>query len=332
MKKFGLRRGVNRYLQMIVLGALAVVPAHPSWAEAYPVKPIKLVVPFSPGGDADVVGRIMAEALGAELKQHIIVENISGASGNIGFENVVHAAPDGYTLLLATMAAVSANPTLFKGLKFDPSKDLVPVSVAYEIGHVIVVNPSSKVKSLADLAELAREKPGKLTFSSAGIGSSTHLYGELFDMMEKVDMVHVPYRGNGQALSDVVANHIQVMFPQLAAAVGHVKSGSVRALAVTTNERVAFLPDVPTVAEVGMPELSGSTWAGIMVPRGTSSEIVHRLNEAIVKVMNVPAMKARLEEIGVSTRTSTPEGFSELIAVETQRWKRVIEAANLTVN
>ncbi len=319
-----------------VMGGLLVLlslgPARSLSAEEYPTRPVKLIVPFSVGGDADVIGRVMAERLGAELKQPIIVENVTGAGGNIGVERVIRSEPDGYTLLLAPMGVLSVNPTLYKGLTFDASKDLIPISLAYETGHLVVVNPSLPAKSLAELADLVRSKSGKFSFGSGGLGTSTHLYGEVFKMTTKGDILHVPYRGNGQALNDVIAGQIQIMFPQIASAASQAASGLVRPLAVTTDHRSALLPDVPTVVEAGMPELAGTSWGGIMAPRGTPPEIVARLNSAIVKVVNGPDVRSRFEAIGINARTSTSEALGSLIESELTRWRRVITAANLTIN
>jgi tripartite-type tricarboxylate transporter receptor subunit TctC len=195
------------------------------------------------------------------------------------------------------------------------------------------VNPSLQVKSLAELSDLIRRKPGTFSFASGGVGTSTHLYGEVFNMTAKVDVLHVPYRGNGQALNDVIAGQVQIMFPQIASAASQAASGLVRALAVTTDHRVALLPDVPTVVEAGMPELAGTSWGGIMAPRGTPPEVVARLNSAIVKVLDGSSVtRGRLEAIGVNARTSTPDALGSLIDAELIRWRRVIAAANLTLN
>jgi tripartite-type tricarboxylate transporter receptor subunit TctC len=311
---------------------LSLGPARSLSAEEYPTRPVKLIVPFSVGGDADVIGRVLAERLGSELKQPIIVENVTGAGGNIGVERVVRSEPDGYTLLLAPMGVLSVNPTLYKGLTFDASRDLIPISLAYETGHLVVVNPNLPAKSLAELADLIRSKSGKFSFGSGGLGTSTHLYGEVFKMTAKADILHVPYRGNGQALNDVIAGQIQIMFPQIASAASQAASGLVRPLAVTTDHRTALLPDVPTVVEAGMPELAGTSWGGIMAPRGTPPEVVARLNSAIVKVLNGSDTRARFEAIGINARTSTPDALGSLIEAELTRWRRVIAAANLTLN
>lgn len=329
--KVDLRRAIFQFM-MGALFLLLLGPAHSVSAEEYPTRPIKLIVPFSVGGDADVIGRVLAENLGSELKQSIIVENVTGAAGNIGVERVTRSEPDGYTLLLAPMGVLSVNPTLYKGLKFDVSKDLVPISLAYETGHLVVVNPSVQARSLAELAALARSKPGQFSFGSGGVGTSTHLYGEVFKMTAKVDALHVPYRGNGQALNDVIAGQIQMMFPQIASAASQAASGLVRPLAVTTANRSPLLPDVPTVVEAGMPELAGTSWGAIMAPRGTPPDVVARLNSAIVKVVNGSATRARFEAIGINARTSTPDELGHLIDAELVRWRRVITAANLTLN
>ena len=329
--KVNLPRVIFHFIGGLLL-LLSLGPARSLSAEEYPTRPVKLIVPFSVGGDADVIGRLLAESLGSELKQRIIVENVTGAGGNIGVERVVRSEPDGYTLLLAPMGVLSVNPILYKELTFDASKDLIPISLAYETGHLVVVNPSLQVKSLAELADLVRSKPGKFSFGSGGIGTSTHLYGEVFKMTAKVDILHVPYRGNGQALNDVIAGQIQIMFPQIASAANQAASGLVTPLAVTTDRRAALLPDVPTVVEAGMPELAGTSWGGIMAPRGTPPEVVARLNGAIMKVLNSSDTRGRFEAIGINARTSTPEALGSLIDVELTRWRRVVAAANLTLN
>jgi len=329
--KVKLPRVVFHFMGGLLL-LLSLGPARSLSAEEYPTRPVKLIVPFSVGGDADVIGRVFAERLGSELKQPIIVENVTGAGGNIGVERVIRSEPDGYTLLLAPMGVLSVNPTLYKGLTFDASRDLIPISLAYETGHLVVVNPNLPAKSLAELADLVRSKPGKFSFGSGGLGTSTHLYGEVFKMTAKADILHVPYRGNGQALNDVIAGQIQIMFPQIASAASQAASGLVRPLAVTTDHRTALLPDVPTVVEAGMPELAGTSWGGIMAPRGTPPEVVARLNSAIVKVVNGSDTRARFEAIGINARTSTPEALGSLIDAELTRWRRVITAANLTIN
>src|ERR1700730_1897446 len=329
--KVNLPRVIFHFIGGLLL-LLSLGSARSLSAEEYPTRPVKLIVPFSVGGDADVIGRLLAESLGSELKQRIIVENVTGAGGNIGVERVIRSEPDGYTLLLAPMGVLSVNPILYKELTFDASKDLIPISLAYETGHLVVVNPSLQVKSLGELADLVRSKPGKFSFGSGGIGTSTHLYGEVFKMTAKVDILHVPYRGNGQALNDVIAGQIQIMFPQIASAANQAASGLVTPLAVTTDRRAALLPDVPTVVEAGMPELAGTSWGGIMAPRGTPPEVVARLNGAIVKVLNSSDTRKRFEGICIYALTSTPDALGSLIDAELIRWRHVISAANLTLN
>jgi tripartite-type tricarboxylate transporter receptor subunit TctC len=301
-------------------------------ADEYPARPVRIIVPFAAGGGTDVIARVMAERLSSQMNQRFFVENVTGAGGNVGVERVVRSEPDGYTLLVASMGVVSVNPALYKNLAFDASKDLAPVSLAFETGHIVVVNPSVPVRTLAELANLAREKPGQFTYASGGIGTSTHLYGELFKLSAKAEINHIPYRGNGPALTDVVAGQVQIMFDQIASAAGHVRSGGVKALAVTTEKRVHFLPDIPTVSEAGVPELTGTSWAGIMAPRGTPSGIILRLNQALANILNEPETRARLDTIGASARASSPEVFGELIDTELKRWTRVIDVAKLRVD
>src|ERR1700743_2525641 len=299
--KVDLPRALSHFMRGLLFLFL-LGPASSLSAEEYPARPVKLIVPFSVGGDADVIGRVLAESLGAELKQRIVVENVTGAGGNIGVERETRSEPDGYTLLLAPMGVLSVNPTLYKGLTFDASKALIPISLAYVTGHMVVVNPSLQAKSLAELADLIRGRPGKFSFGSGGVGTSTHLYGEVFKMTAKVDLLHVPYRGNGQALNDVIAGQIQIMFPQIASAANQGASGLVRPLAVTTANRSPLLPDVPTVVEAGMPELAGTSWGGIMAPRGTPPEIVARLNCAILKVVDSAATRRPCGAVGLNAR------------------------------
>jgi tripartite-type tricarboxylate transporter receptor subunit TctC len=328
---FVLGKGVFR-IALALLVALAGLVGSTAVADEYPARPVRIIVPFAAGGGTDVIARVIAERLGHQLKQRFVIENITGAGGNVGVERVVRAAPDGYTLLLASMGVVSVNPALYKGLTFDASKDLAPISLAFETGHIVVVNPSVPARNLAELVSLTREKPSQFSFASGGIGTSTHLYGELFKLSAKADIVHIPYRGNGPALTDVVAGQVQIMFDQIASAAGHVTSGGVRALAVTTDRRVPFLPDTPTVAEAGMPELAGTSWGGIMAPRGTPTEIILRLNQSLAVILSEPETRARLEAIGANTQTSSPESFGELVRTELKRWTRVIEAASLKVD
>lgn len=306
--------------------------AMPASAQSFPNRPIRLVLPFAAGGGTDVMTRVIAERLSALLGQRVLVENITGAGGNIGTERVIRSDPDGYTLLLATMNVVSINPALYRGLTFDIPRDLVPVSLLLETGHIIVARPGAPFTTLAGLADAARARPRTITFASAGLGTSTHLYGELFRHITGMDIVHVPYRGNGPALADVIAGHVDVMFDQVPNSSEHVRAGRLAALAVTTEARLPFLPDVPTAAEAGMPGLMGTSWAGMCAPRGTPPVVVAGLNAALQTVLNDPGVTNRLQTLGATARGSTPEAFGGLIATELTKWTAVIRAANLSAD
>ncbi len=316
----------------LALVAAMMLGASPTRADDYPSRPIKIVLPFSAGGGTDVMTRVIAERMQARLGQRVLVDNITGAGGNIGTERVAHAAPDGYTLLLATMSVVSINPALYADLPFDVARDFVPVSVLLDTGQIVVVNPATPYRSLQDLVAAARARPDTISFASAGVGTSTHLYGELFKHLAGVQMTHVPYRGNGPALADVISGQVQVMFDQVPNSAEHVKGGRVRALAVTTDMRLAFAPDVPTAAEAGMPGLRGTSWAGMMAPRATPPAVTARLNAVLVELLAEPATQARLDALGAVARSSTPDEFGALIQTELAKWKTVVAAAKLTAN
>jgi tripartite-type tricarboxylate transporter receptor subunit TctC len=321
-----MRRGVVWLVLMLVAGA---VPFSALAQQPYPTRPIRLVLPFAAGGGTDVMTRVIAEHLGRRLGQRVIVENITGAGGTIGTERVVRATPDGYTLLLATMNMLSINPALYRGLSFDIPNDLVPVSLLLETGHLIVANPRVPYRGLQDVRAAAFAKPRTVTFASAGVGSSTHLYGELFRYLSKAEIVHVPYRGNGPALADVIAGHVDLMFDQVPNSADHVRTGTVRGLAVTTAERLPFAPDVPTAAEAGFPGLMGTSWAGMSAPRGTPPAVIAKLNAALSATLDEPEVRARFEQLGASARGSTPEEFGRLIASDLEKWSTVIRSANL---
>jgi len=315
------------------LGLMMAGAAAPALrAEAYPSRPIRVILPFAAGGGTDVMTRVIAEHLGNRLGQRVLVENITGAGGNIGTERVIRAAPDGYTLLLSTMSIVSINPALYRNMPIDIPNELVPISLLLETPQVVVVNPARPWRSLAEVAEAARAAPRTITYASAGAGTSTHLYGELFRHVTGAEIVHVPYRGNGPALADVIAGHVDMMFDQVPNSAGHIRAGRVRALAVTSVERMSFAPDVPNAAEAGMPGLMGTSWAGMSAPRGTPPEIVAQLNAELQLALAEPALKERLAQLGATARGSGVAAYGELVSRELAKWTAVIRAANLSAN
>jgi tripartite-type tricarboxylate transporter receptor subunit TctC len=285
-------------------------------------------VAFAPGGVTDTFARLMAQKLGEHLGQQFFVENIAGATGNIGTGQAARAAPDGYTLLFAFSSYV-VNPTLFNKVPYDPYKDFEPVTLAVSSTTVLTVHPAVPAKSVRELVALIRANVGKYSFASAGAGTQAHLAGEQFRLSLGLDLVHVPYNGGGPAIAAVVGGHTPIGFSSPAASIPQIKEGNVRALAITRKTRSQILPDVPTMTEAGYPEIGGDSWVGVLVPAGTPKDIIGLLNREVVKIVMAPDMKARLEELGYDPVASTPEEFATRIRVEIETWAKVIRAAHL---
>jgi tripartite-type tricarboxylate transporter receptor subunit TctC len=307
--------------------ALAIVP-HVAKAEVYPSRPVRGVVAFAPGGVTDTFARLMAQKLTEQLGKQVYIENIAGASGNIGTGQVAKAAPDGYTILFAFSSHV-VNPTLFARVPYDPIKDFNPVTLAVASTTVITVNPSVPAKTVKELVDLIKANPGKFSFGSAGAGTQAHLAGEQFRLSLGLDLVHVPFAGGGPAVAAVVAGHTPISFVSPQAAMQHVREGTVRALAVTSKRRSQVLPDVPTMTEAGYPQIEGDGWVGILVPAGTPGEIIAVLYRESSKILAQPDMKERLAALGYDVVASTPEEFASRITAEIEMWARVIRAANI---
>ncbi len=299
-------------------------------AAAWPDKPIRLIVPFPPGGATDVIGRVMAMRLTTVLGQSVIVDNRGGASGNIGADAVAKAAPDGYTLLLGAVTSHSINATLEKAtIKYNFEKDLVPVAIVGSVPLVFVVHPSVPVKTLKELIAYAKTKPGELSFASSGAGAPQRLAAEMFKRSAGVDMMHVPYKGSGPAMTDLIGGQVLTMVETVPAALPHIRSGKLRPLAVTTPQRISMLPDVPTAGEAGMPGFEVSSLFGILAPAGTPPEIVARLNAEILKLVALPEVKEQLLAQGAYAVSTTPEQAGARIHQEVQMWARVIREANV---
>lgn len=292
---------------------------------AYPEKPIKFVVPFPPGGGADIMARPLAQKLSANLGQPVVIENRGGAGGTLGAEAVATAAPDGYTLFFGTMGTHAINVTLYPALRYDPVKDFAPVSLTHTNPRVLVVHPSVEAKNIMELVALARANPGKLSFSSAGSGSSSHLAGELFKQAAGVDIVHIPYKGSAPALNDLLGGRISMTMDSLAVYSEHIRSGKVRPLGVTSLKRIGALPDVPTIAESGLAKYDVSNWLGIMAPAATPRPIINQLHTAIVQSMADPAMRKQLVALGIEVNTNTPEEFAALIKAEIGKWASIVK-------
>ena len=318
----------RRFLHLAAGAALMPAVSRNALAQAYPTRPVRSIVAFAPGGVTDTFARLMAQKLGEHLGQQFYVENIAGATGNIGTGQAARAAPDGYTLLFAFSSYV-VNPTLFNKIPYDPYKDFEPVSLAVSSTTVITVNPAVPAKSVRELVALIRANAGKYSFASAGAGTQAHLAGEQFRLSQGLDLVHIPYNGGGPAIAAVVGGHTPIGFSSPAASIPQIKEGNVRALAITRKTRSPILPDVPTMIEAGYPEIEGDSWVGILVPAGTPKDIIGLLNREVVKIIAAPDMEARLEELGYDPVGSTPEEFAARIKVEIETWAKVIRAAHL---
>ena len=313
-------------------GAGAVIASLPqtAFAQAYPNKPIKFVVGFAPGGATDVVGRLMAKKIGDALGQPIIIENRAGGSSNIGAEAVARAAPDGYTFYVCAITS-AINVSLFPKLPFDFAKDFEPVALFASVPNILVVHPSVQAKTLKELIELARAQPGKLSYASSGSGTSIHLCGELFKMLAKVDLVHIPYKGSGPAMVDMVGGQVQVMFDNMPSALPHVKAGKLRALAVTSAQRSLSAPDVPTMGEAGLAGFDVQSWFGLVAPKGTPKDIIARLNTESVKALGTTDIKERFMDLGAVPGPMSSEAFGDFIRSEITRWSEVVKASGAKV-
>ena len=307
--------------------AAALAAALPARAQAWPAKPIRLVVPYAPGGTKDVIARMVAEDLGQRLGQNIIVDNKPGKGAMVGTALVAKAPPDGYTLLMSTISGLSISPTLYGGGDFDPMADFVHVSLASRNPSVLVVNPNFAAKTLKDYVEYARANPGKLAYATAGAGSSNHLLGARLEQVIGAALVHVPYRGAGPAMIDTITGNVPSMFDSLPSAAPHIKAGKVRALAVSGEQRSPAFPDVPTMKEQGYPDLISYSWFGISVPAKTPASIVDRLASEMQAVLREPAVVKRWEEIGAEASTMTPAEIGRFVQAEIDKWTPVVKAS-----
>lgn len=316
----------------IVAVALALVAGPAVAQQNYPDRPIRLVVPFAAGGSTDIVARIIAAKMGEILKQSIVVENRSGAGGNAGAAAVARAEPDGYTVLMGTVATHAINPALYTKMPYDPVKDFAPVSLLVNVPNVIVVHPSLNVKTVAELITLLKANPGKYDYASSGIGTPLHLSGALFESMAGVKMVHVPYKGAGPALLDVVGGQVKIMFDNLPSSIGQIRKGGVIGLAVTTKERSPAAPDMPTVSESGLPGYETYSWNAIFAPAGTPMPIIDKLAKAGAEAVADPAVKARLADLSAVSVGSTPAQLADHVKAELAKWGPVVKASGASVS
>ena len=308
--------------------AIGLIAALPAAAQEYPAKPVRIIIGFPPGGATDLVARLMAPRYAGIFKQQFIVDNRPGANGVIGSDLAAKAAPDGYAIHLATIGSLVLSPATSK-VPYDPLKDFAPISQAVALQNIFIVHPNLPVRSLKELTALARARPGALNFASSGQASPGHLAGELFKGMAKVNLVHVPYKGGGPAMIDLVAGHIEIFVAVISTAVPQVKAGKARALAVTGPRRAAALPDVPTVAETGLKGYEATNWYGMVAPADTPRTIIDRLNKATVAVLGMPDVKQALLDQGIEAAPNTPEQFAAYIKSETAKWAKVIKAAGM---
>ena len=319
-------------MKIIVLAlgvALSLVAISPVHSQAYPNRPIRAIVPIAPGGGTDITGRLVTTRLSEALGQQIVVDNRAGGGGTIGASIVAKAQPDGYTILFGSISTHGLNPAIFKKLPYDHIKDFAPVSRIGMVPNVLVVHPSLPVKSVSDLIKYARANPGKIIYGSAGIGSPTHLSVELLRSMAGINLLHVPYKGAGPALVELLGGQTQVMCTSLAGQLPHIKAGRVRALAVTTAKRNAQVPDVPTMIEAGLPGYEVTIWYAVFTPAGVPKAVITRLNSELVKLLNAPDMKERMAQIGVDPAPSTPQELAAFVKSETAKWTKTVQEAGV---
>jgi tripartite-type tricarboxylate transporter receptor subunit TctC len=301
-------------------------------AQSYPNRALRLIVPFAPAGSTDIFARLIGERLAVALGQPVVIENRAGNAGNIGAEIVAKSTPDGYTLLMATTGVMAINNAMYRNMSFDAAKDLEPVIFIASITNALVVPADSELKSVGDLLAAAKAAPGKLTFASSGSGASTHMSAELFKLMSGVELLHVPYKGSGQAMPDVISGRVSMMFENMPGAVSYINGGKLRILAVTGLQRSPAMPQVPTVAESGVPGYESLSWSGIAVAAGTPRVVIAKLNREVNAILATPEMRQKLADQGAEAVGGTPEAFAEHILRERDKWSRVVRSANIAVN
>jgi len=313
----------------VVSGVILFALTATALAQSYPTKPIRFVVPFAPGGSTDTLARTIGQKLSASLGQQVVVDNRSGANGNIGMEIVARAAPDGHTIVLGYIANLAIGPGLYAKLPFDPVRDYAPITQLASSPNILAVHPSLPVTSFKELIAYAKVHPGKLNYASASVASIGHLTGELLNHAAGIDLVHVPYKGSGQAVIDLLAGQVPMMFSGMSSVMPHIKAGKLRPLAVTGAQRSPATPAVPTIAESGFPGFEATAWYGVLAPARTPKPIVNRLHDEIVRALALPDVKERLNNVGFDLVGGTPEAFGAYIKTEIKKWTKVVRAAKI---
>jgi tripartite-type tricarboxylate transporter receptor subunit TctC len=320
-------------LRCVAIAVLAVLtPLVAVATDSFPSRQIRLVVPYPPGGPLDTVARLLGQRIGASIRHPVVVDNVPGAGGNIGAASVARAAPDGYTVLMGAVATHAINPTLYPSMPYDAERDFLAVTQLASTPNVLVVNPAVKAESLAEFIRLAKSQPGKLNYGSGSTGSAGHLAGELFKSMAGVDMAHIPYKGAAAAMQDLIGGRLDLMFDNLASSLPQVRAGRVRALAVTTAKRSLLVPELPTIAESGLPGFDISTWFGIFVPAGTSRPVVERLHAEFSRALAAPDVRERMLLLGAEPVGNTPEEFAAYVKSEAAKYAKLVRASGAKVD
>ena len=319
----------NVLVKALVAAALLFSWVAAASGQAYPSRSVRVIVPYPPGGGADFVTRVFSKALGDNLGQQFVVDNRAGANGNIGSELAARSKPDGYTLLGVANTTVTINPSLYRQMPIDMLRDLAPVSIMAGQPNVLIVHPSLPVKSVKDLVAIARTRPGQLDYASAGTGSSSHIAAELFRLVAKVNVTHVPYKGNGPAMADLIGGHVQLMFNNLAPSISQVKAGKLRALAVTGEKRSTAAADVPTMAEAGYPGVVFNLWVGLLAPAGAPADVISKISAETAKAAQLRDVRERLLGEGTEPYTTSPAQMADIMRKETAQWGKVVKAANI---
>ena len=315
----------------VAIGMLIAASMQPLLAQDYPAKTIRIIVPYTPGGTADLLARTMGQKMAAGLGQQIIIDNRPGAGGNIGADLAAKSAPDGYTILLGTVATHAINPNLYPNMPYDANKDFAPIILIATLPNLLVVNPSTPVKNVKELIALAKAKPGELAFASAGNGTSQHLSGELFKKMTGTDMIHIPYKGSAPAVTDLIGGQVQLMFDNISSSLPHVRAGKLRALAVTGPRRSPVLPDLPTVSEAGVPSFSITSWFALFAPAGTPAKILIRLNKEAAKAIASNDLQQQWEGQGLEPAGGTADQLAEFRRVEAIKWEKIVRESGARV-